>query len=88
VTAICAVISLVVSTGLRGKPWAAGMSMALVALAVSLVLGALAFGLLWIFAAALSTLDSRSANSLDPKRQASQHRTNPPEKPPVRTPPA
>jgi hypothetical protein len=92
VTAICAVLSLVISQGLRGKPWAAGMSMGLVALAVSLALGALAFGLTWTFAALLSTLDSRatklSGGQLSGGQpRASDYQTEGRDKPPVRTPP-
>jgi hypothetical protein len=66
VTALCAVISLVVSQGLRGKPWAAAMSMGLLAVVATLVLGALAFGLIW----AVTVLLAKVTSSDDPLRAA------------------
>jgi hypothetical protein len=50
VTALCGVVSLVVSQGFRGKPWAAGMTIALLAAAVTLALGGLSFALIWAVA--------------------------------------
>ena len=64
VTAICAVISLVLAQGLRGKPWAAGMSMGLLAAVVTLALGALAFGLIWALTTVFGRLADRRQNSL------------------------
>jgi hypothetical protein len=59
VTAICAVISLVLAQGLRGKPWAAGMSMGLLAVVVTLALGALAFAVIWAFTTVFARLAER-----------------------------
>jgi hypothetical protein len=78
VVAICAVLSLVVSLGLRGKPWAAGVSMGLLALLVTMILGALSFALIWAFTAALG--GSRRSDSTSHEERADKR-----DKPPVRT---
>lgn len=78
VTAICAVISLILAQGLRGKPWAAGMSMGLLAAVVTLALGAVAFGLIWAVATLLASLRASSDESLRTGREADAGRAEPP----------
>jgi hypothetical protein len=70
VTAICAVISLVLAQGLRGKPWAAGMSMGLLAVVVTLALGALTFAVIWAFTTVFGRLAERREASHRVERNA------------------
>ncbi len=79
VTAICAVISLVLAQGLRGKPWAAGMTMGLVAAVVTLVLGALAFGLIWAAATLLARFGASHDRPLHTGREVDAARAEPPQ---------
>src|SRR5438876_9569530 len=82
VTAICAVVSLVLAQGLRGKPWAAGMSIGLLAVTVTLTLGALMFALLWALAIALRSGARRgernAAERLRTDRDVDAGRARPP----------
>ena len=78
VTAICAVASLIVSQGLRGKPWAAGMSLGLLAVVVTLAFGALAFAVLWLFAVAFGSIGARRREHLRTQREADAGRMRPP----------
>jgi|GEM_PF-5613708 len=77
VTALCAVLSLIVSLGVQGKPWAAGMSIGLLALVVTLALGGLAFALIWAFTTLLGRIGSRHEPSLHAERAADAARAKP-----------
>ena len=78
VTAICALASFIVSQGLRGKPWAAGVSMGLLAVALTLVLGALAFAALWMLGALLGQIGASRRETLRSDREADTGRAKPP----------
>jgi hypothetical protein len=49
VTAVCAVVFSVIGLAVRGHHWAMGVSIAVGALVVMMVVNAVIFGLIWIF---------------------------------------
>lgn len=59
VTAACAVVFSVFGLAVRGHHWAAGVSIAIVALVVALLVHAAVFGLVWLFSEMTSPLRGR-----------------------------
>jgi hypothetical protein len=59
ITAFCAVIFLIVSQGIRGSPWAVGVSIGLLALVTAVLVQALGFFLVWLFSLVLRRGQSR-----------------------------
>ena len=60
VTALCAVLFLLVGTGYRGQTWAWGASIGVLSLAVAALVHAACFGIAWCFAR-LSTENRKDA---------------------------
>ena len=54
VTTVCAVVFSIAGLGLRGKTWAAGVSIGILSLVVLVAVYALVFALVWLFSALLS----------------------------------
>jgi hypothetical protein len=65
ITAVCAVIFLIVSQGMRGSTWATGVSIGLLALATAMLAQALGFFLVWLFSLLLGR---RKGAAAEPQR--------------------